>query len=235
MEWALVALELGGDFSLPPPASAPSRHSLASPSPPVPNKRVISAGPSPPPGPPPSLRYLCLVCFGESPEQSHLSYSCGNTYGTSISGDQRITRGVCHDCLDLYLASAIDSARVSGDGSIRCFCPSRSCSLRYDREFVLRRVSGSEVTLDRYERFVRNAAVAESGSLRWCPRPGCGNVVTVSVSGGSRLHQRGQCDKCLLTFCSSCGNPHSPLTPCSMVSLSPPTHTKPHRDLKKTS
>jgi hypothetical protein len=173
---------------------------------------------------------ICLICFEERMGESHLSNSCKNTYGTSCSGDQVITRGVCHSCIDLYLTSAIESARVSGNGSIRCICPSRSCPLRYDREFVLSRVSGSEATLRRYERFVRNAAVAESESLRWCPREGCGNIVTVDVSTGRiPRQQRSQCDKCLLSFCSSCGNPHPSLVPCSMVSPSflPSLHPQP--------
>jgi hypothetical protein len=220
----LPSLETRGDLyytsHFSSPLSATSRHDQH-----FLGTLVISSSTSP--------LYICLVCFNERKGISHLSTSCRNTFGISVSssdcGDQQnITRGVCHNCIDLYLTSAIDSARVSGDGSIKCICPSRSCPLRYDREFVLSRLSRREVTLQKYERFVRNASVAESKNLRWCPREGCGNIVTVSAVAGSR-QQRSQCERCSLSFCSSCGNPHPALTPCSMVipSLPFPPHSSP--------
>jgi hypothetical protein len=163
-----------------------------------------------------SRLHICLICL-EKGAQLHLSDSCANTYGVSTFGDSLVVRGVCLSCIDLYLISSINSARIDATGAIRCHCPDTKCSFRYNREFILSRVA-SEETRRRYEHFALNSLVEADETLRWCPRQGCGSIVTIT----SKKQKRIKCSQCLGSFCSQCGNEHSSWTPCSLVTPPPP-------------
>jgi hypothetical protein len=178
-----------------------------------------------------SRLHICLICL-ERGTTVRLSDSCDNTYGISSFGDSVIVRGVCLSCIDLYLVSSINSASIDIKGAIRCHCPDRKCSFRYDREFIYSRVT-SEDTRRKYEHFVQNAMVEADQTLRWCPRLGCENIVSITSDRQKRI----QCSRCLGSFCLRCGNEHSSWTPCSLVSectpVSPPLTSS--RELKMIS
>lgn len=160
--------------------------------------------------------YRCLVCFDASEEEQFLWTNCPNTYGKSVTGRMIVHRGVCCSCVDEYIFSSIRDAKVTADGSVRCVCPDKFCSTRYDREFITSRLSThvhpSDNLMEKYERFVLNALVESDSSKVWCPREGCESIVTLTPT-----ERRATCLKCQLSFCAKCVNAHSALVSCSLV------------------
>lgn len=158
--------------------------------------------------------FICLICFDES-QVNNLSDRCPNTFGISTQEDRSYHRGICHSCIELYLISSINSSNVSGNGSIRCICPDKTCNRYFDRDFILSSFENNAKLIRKYEQFTLNAFVEEDNQLRWCPRQGCGSVVTIPINIQHRSQI--QCQNCGKYLCSSCGNTHSSLAPCSMV------------------
>jgi len=116
--------------------------------------------------------------------------------------------GYCYLCMKHYLISKIRDAQVSTLGFIACPC--RECDVTINKVEVLKYVD--EEWVSKYDNFVRQKQVCSDPLSRWCPRPSCDSVATVSADSF-----RASCPKCHLTFCAKCSAVHSPFLSCRMV------------------
>lgn len=129
----------------------------------------------------------CSICADEMPAEECTALACGHPF--------------CNDCWDTYLTMKI----TEGETKIRC--PQQKCTVLVGERVIPKLVASN--VYDRYIRFVTKAFVDDSaGRIKWCPRAGCGNAITVDMVRGTVV----RCS-CGYRFCFSCHKEaHSPST-----------------------
>jgi len=103
----------------------------------------------------------CIVCAEvlEDGNLGDLSMPCGHA--------------LCISCWQQYLETQISEGMAAFIP-----CPGFKCCLIVPEDFVRSRISAE--LLHRYKNFLLNQFVDSNASVKWCPKPDCGNAVNVS-------------------------------------------------------
>mmetsp|Transcript_108527 Transcript_108527/g.305904 ORF Transcript_108527/g.305904 Transcript_108527/m.305904 type:complete len:510 (-) Transcript_108527:96-1625(-) len=114
---------------------------------------------------------LCGICFCET---GVATLPCEQLPMKGAGGGGRAERHptYCQDCWRQYLSHAVQDGRASLD--LRCPAPGCNEAVRPE---VFRRLLNASGVLERYERFVAESFVNDSGGrARWCPGERCGRA-----------------------------------------------------------
>lgn len=131
----------------------------------------------------------CKVCFSNIVDTSAMtSLQCGHKF--------------CLDCWDQYLTTKITSEGQSCSIS----CAAYDCEVLVDDDTV-RNLLKNPGDKAKYQRLITNSFVESNKLFRWCPYPGCSNVIKATSCGKKLI--RCKCDH---VFCFECGeNWHEPV------------------------
>lgn len=103
----------------------------------------------------------------------------------------------CRECLQGFFNNCINEGKV-----LDITCPAPGCKTAIEYEHV-RAVVTTDIFL-KYEEFAFIAALNADPSVKWCPKPGCGNAII-----GDPDNPRCQCTSpdCRYEFCFLCSEP----------------------------
>jgi len=103
----------------------------------------------------------------------------------------------CRECLQGYIANSVNDGNV-----LDLTCPAPGCKTLVEYHQV-RAVVTSEL-FAKYEEFTFIASLNADPSVKWCPKPGCGNAIV-----GDPENPRCQCtnSNCKYEFCFLCAEP----------------------------
>jgi len=128
-----------------------------------------------------SKRHNCEICMDEwNFEEMLFFYNCDH--------------GFCRECMNGYC-----SAKIMNNEVLQIVCPNEMCKkpLEYHE---IKQVINEEVFV-KYERFALIEALKQDPNTRWCPKPGCENVMI-----GHPDIKKMQCDKCHSEICFECND-----------------------------
>ncbi|XVF63941.1 hypothetical protein PTKIN_Ptkin09bG0127000 [Pterospermum kingtungense] len=109
---------------------------------------------------------LCEICLESHPGDGVKSTSCGHPY--------------CNGCWSSYIKKAI----ADGPGSLLLKCPKPSCSAAVGEDMV--GLFATEEEKNKYSGFFVMSYMEENKMMiKWCPGPGCENVINF-VGGGDQ-------------------------------------------------
>jgi hypothetical protein len=103
----------------------------------------------------------------------------------------------CRECLQGYFNNCINDGKV-----LDITCPAPGCTSAVEYHHV--RGVVTEEIFNKYEEFAFIAALNADPSVKWCPKPGCGNALI-----GDPDNPRCQCTspECRYEFCFLCSEP----------------------------
>lgn len=130
----------------------------------------------------------CQVCFTTVVSSEMAGLPCGHLY--------------CTDCWENYL-----KAKITSEGeSDSITCVDYTCDILVDDETVMHILKDSK-DKTKYQRLITSSFVESNKLFRWCPSPGCNNVIKVSSTKPKMI----KC-KCNHVFCFACGDSwHDPI------------------------
>lgn len=132
---------------------------------------------------------VCTICFSLFRCSDMTGLDCGHRF--------------CTGCWRVYLTSKIIGEGVGQNIS----CPEHACEILVDECTVMKLIEDPDVK-SRYQQLIVNGFVESNRLLKWCPSPGCNNIIkTYSVDTMEQI----VC-KCNYSFCFSCGEEwHDPI------------------------
>ncbi|EFA74627.1 ARIADNE-like protein [Heterostelium album PN500] len=138
-----------------------------------------------------NIQQSCSICGEEGSADDMTAVKCNHYF--------------CNDCWGGYLTSKI----TEGEASIRC--PYYKCVCVVDDSVVQRLVA--PVTYEKYQQFAtRKFLAGNQQHVRWCPTPGCDNVITLIKDSASTALEIVHCS-CGRKFCFKCHREsHAPAT-----------------------
>jgi len=103
----------------------------------------------------------------------------------------------CRECLQGYFTNCINDGKV-----LDITCPAPGCTTAIEYQHV-RTVVTQDIFV-KYEEFAFIASLNADPSVKWCPKPGCGNAII-----GDPDNPRCQCTnpECRYEFCFLCSEP----------------------------
>lgn len=137
----------------------------------------------------------CQVCFSTVEPTVMSGLQCGHLF--------------CTDCWDEYLKT-----KVTSEGQADSIpCAAYKCDVLVDDDSV-KRLLKSPQDKAKYQRLIMNSFVSSNKLFRWCPFPGCTNVIKGTSSIKPKLVR---CKCSHIVFCFSCGEDrHEPID-CSFL------------------
>jgi len=125
----------------------------------------------------------CPICFLDDiqPNEFYIFSQCKHGY--------------CTECLESYFSNRINEGKVL---DIKCPFPACTTILEYHQ---IQDVVSDEL-FNRYEEFTFLASLNQDPTLRWCPKPGCGNAMFFDPD-----HPECKCTQCNYEFCGNCKEP----------------------------
>lgn len=134
----------------------------------------------------------CPICCEDSVPTSDLFIfeTCSHQY--------------CRECLQGYIGNSVTEGNV-----LDITCPAPGCKTLVEYHQV-RAVVTPEL-FAKYEEFTFIASLNADPSVKWCPKPGCGNAIV-----GDPANPRCQCTNpnCRYEFCFLCAEPYHADTTC---------------------
>jgi ariadne-1 len=140
------------------------------------------------------VTYTCQICFESDLSKNKMfAMPCGHEY-----------------CLDCWSTSITIKIEEEGPSCIMAKCLHNNCDDFITEEEVER---FTPHLLPKFISYQLDSYVHGQIKSRWCPGPGCENIVTVSGSNLlSNTTMSTFCDACKTSFCFGCGEePHLPL------------------------
>jgi len=134
----------------------------------------------------------CGLCYLSLPlEMVFTGLDCGHFY--------------CTECWIEYLTT-----KIMDEGASQMIeCP--GCNIVVDDQTVMKLITDPSVKL-KYQHLITNSFVQCNRLLRWCPSPGCTNVIKVE-----HVEARPVKCKCSHEFCFSCSQNVHDLVPCNLI------------------
>jgi len=138
-----------------------------------------------------SLRECGLCCLSLPLEMVFTGLECGDFY--------------CTQCWIEYLTT-----KIMDEGASQMIeCP--GCDIVVDDQTVMKLITDPMVK-EKYQHLITNSFVQCNRLLRWCPSPGCTNVIKVE-----HVEARPVKCKCSHEFCFSCSQNVHDLVPCNLI------------------
>ena len=107
----------------------------------------------------------CEICCLTFPLQLLTGLACGHLY--------------CNQCWTEYLTT-----KIMDEGASQMIeCP--GCNIVVDDQTVMKLITDPSVKL-KYQHLITNSFVQCNRLLRWCPSPGCTNVIKVEVESSRK-------------------------------------------------
>eukprot|EP00594_Rhizosolenia_setigera_P014635 CAMPEP_0178956058 /NCGR_PEP_ID=MMETSP0789-20121207/9993_1 /TAXON_ID=3005 /ORGANISM="Rhizosolenia setigera, Strain CCMP 1694" /LENGTH=542 /DNA_ID=CAMNT_0020637845 /DNA_START=103 /DNA_END=1731 /DNA_ORIENTATION=- len=137
----------------------------------------------------------CPICYGEFEADEMFSMPCGHEF--------------CLECWGDYISDKL----ADGPTCIKATCPQEGCNEIITEEEVTKL---QHAQLPKFKEYQLRSFVQVNRKLRWCPGAGCDKIAVsndvCSMTAGSNAYVA-TCDKCITSFCMSCGEePHAPAT-----------------------
>jgi len=138
-----------------------------------------------------SLRECGLCCLSLPMEMVFTGLECGDFY--------------CTQCWIEYLTT-----KIMDEGASQMIeCP--GCNIVVDDQTVMKLIT-DPIVKEKYQHLITNSFVQCNRLLRWCPSPGCTNVIKVE-----HVEARPVKCKCSHEFCFSCSQNVHDLVPCNLI------------------
>jgi len=138
-----------------------------------------------------SLRECGLCCLSLPLEMVFTGLDCGHFY--------------CTECWIEYLTT-----KIMDEGASQMIeCP--GCNIVVDDQTVMKLITDPMVK-EKYQHLITNSFVQCNRLLRWCPSPGCTNVIKVE-----HVEARPVKCKCSHEFCFNCSQNVHDLVPCNLI------------------
>jgi len=138
-----------------------------------------------------SLRECGLCCLSLPLEMVFTGLDCGHFY--------------CTECWIEYLTT-----KIMDEGASQMIeCP--GCNIVVDDQTVMKLIT-DPIVKEKYQHLITNSFVQCNRLLRWCPSPGCTNVIKVE-----HVEARPVKCKCSHEFCFSCSQNVHDLVPCNLI------------------
>jgi len=138
-----------------------------------------------------SLRECGLCCLSLPLEMVFTGLECGDFY--------------CTQCWIEYLTT-----KIMDEGASQMIeCP--GCNIVVDDQTVMKLIT-DPIVKEKYQHLITNSFVQCNRLLRWCPSPGCTNVIKVE-----HVEARPVKCKCSHEFCFSCSQNVHDLVPCNLI------------------
>uniref|UniRef100_A0A7S2XA88 RBR-type E3 ubiquitin transferase n=1 Tax=Lotharella oceanica TaxID=641309 RepID=A0A7S2XA88_9EUKA len=140
----------------------------------------------------PAASLVCKICFDNTPINQCFALGCNHWF--------------CRGCWKDYLVDRVDT---TGTRAPQSHCPMFKCKARIPDSAFSRFLDKPRV--QKYDHASLNAYVSEKSTLRWCPAPRCGKIISAS---GLVTSVRCICGQ---SFCFRCNEEdHQPVT-CEQV------------------
>jgi len=138
-----------------------------------------------------SLRECGLCCLSLPLEMVFTGLECGDFY--------------CTQCWIEYLTT-----KIMDEGASQMIeCP--GCDIVVDDQTVMKLIT-DPIVKEKYQHLITNSFVQCNRLLRWCPSPGCTNVIKVE-----HVEARPVKCKCSHEFCFNCSQNVHDLVPCNLI------------------
>lgn len=138
---------------------------------------------------------MCGICMEAIEEKNAFKAPCKHNY--------------CQTCLTEHFRLKILDANV-----LHLTCVEPSCSRKITDQEIRSFLQYLHPDMSsKYEKFRKNAILAENPNTRWCPSPGCETALT----NGSVLNPRLTCPKCQVQICFNCSERWHGRKKCSEV------------------